>query len=182
MEAKVKETEAKLIVMEAQLLSTSKETSPTFLRKDGDTMAVTMPKVSEYHRSGKVWHSAPFYYKEGYKMCLAVSGIKMAFGRCTGASARIQLLQGEHDDQLQWPTGGRGPPPPPPPPPLPSRYDPTHYFIINVHGLKQLQATRGYSFSGMSFILVNDCLTFNVKYYFGSISVAVKNIMVIMTQ
>ena len=168
-ETKLKETEAKLKVMEVQLQSTSKETSPTFLRKDGDTMAVTMPKVSEYHRSGKVWHSAPFYFREGYKMCLVVSDIKVVLSVCTRVTVGIQLLQGEHDDNLQWPISDYGPPSP-----LPSQYDPAHHFIFEIYGLKQLQATHGYSFSGMSFVLVNDCLTFNVRYYSGHIHVEVK--------
>ena len=42
------------------------------LMKRNDSVEVLMPKFSEYHRSGKVRRSPPFYYREGYKMCLAV--------------------------------------------------------------------------------------------------------------
>ena len=37
-----------------------------------DSIKVVMPKFTEYRRSGKVWHSPPFYYRERYKMCLKV--------------------------------------------------------------------------------------------------------------
>ena len=43
-------------------------------------MKVTMSGFSEYRRSGKVWHSPPFYYREGYKMCLAVYANGMGEG------------------------------------------------------------------------------------------------------
>ena len=39
---------------------------------DGDSLEIVIPKFSDYCRSGKVWRSPPFYYREGYKMCLAV--------------------------------------------------------------------------------------------------------------
>ena len=102
LEAKLMKTEAKLMETEAklttalQLLSTGtnedKETmnsiivySPA-LMKNGDDLTITMPKISEYHCSGKIWYSPLFYYKEGYKMCLVVSGIKMESDKCTAGS------------------------------------------------------------------------------------------------
>ena len=79
--------------------------SPAYLKKLGDIVSVTMPRVSEYHRIGKAWRSAPFYINKGYKMCLVVSTKKMEAGVCTGVSVGICVLKGEHDDQLKWPIG-----------------------------------------------------------------------------
>ena len=170
MKDKLKETEAKLTTAVQLLSQGTKEDKETinacspYLREFGDSVAVTMPKVSEYHHSGKVWNSPPFYYKEGYKMCLAVSGIKMAFGRCTGGSASIRLLQGEHDDQLKWPTGGG------PPIPLRRLNIPWQCLYFYMYGLEQLQQVKSsYNYlKGMSFVLVNDCLTFNIEYFRGN--------------
>lgn len=123
------------------------------LMKNGDNLTITMPKVSEYHRSGKTWYSPPFYYKEGYKMCLVVSGMKMESGRCTGLTIGIKVLQGENNDKLKWPISHplcRRPPPPP--------------FVNQIHicvcGLQQLEIRNGYKSN--SPMLVNDCLTFNM--------------------
>ena len=147
---KLTETEAKLTTA-LQLLSTGtnkdKETmnsiiaySPA-LMKDGDNLTITMPKVSEYHRSGKIWYSPPFYYKEGYKMCLVVSGMKMESGKCTGLTVGIQVLQGENDDKLKWPISHlicHGPPPP--------AAFVTNQVYIRVCGLNQLETRNGYKF------------------------------------
>ncbi|MCG8623274.1 MAG: hypothetical protein MJE68_14940, partial [Proteobacteria bacterium] len=77
--------------------------SPTYLQESGDTVTMIMPRVSEYHRIGKAWRSAPFYLQEGYKMCLVVSVNKMEAGVYTGVSISICILGGEYDDQLKWP-------------------------------------------------------------------------------
>ena len=77
----------------------------TNLEKAGDKVTVTMPRVSEYHCSGKIWRSAPFYFKDGYKMCLAVGIKNMESSECVGISISIYLLKGECDDQLKWPIG-----------------------------------------------------------------------------
>ena len=45
---------------------------PKHLKKIGDSVTVTMPRVSEYHRTGKTWNSSHFYYREGYKFYLGV--------------------------------------------------------------------------------------------------------------
>ena len=66
-------------------------------------MKVTMPKFSEHRRSGKVWHSPPFYYKEGYKMCLAVYANGKGKGAGTHVSVAILHLRGEYNDKLKWP-------------------------------------------------------------------------------
>ena len=37
------------------------------LKTTDDTLTVIMPQLSKYHHRGKMWHSPPFYFKEGYK-------------------------------------------------------------------------------------------------------------------
>ena len=65
------------------------------LVKKNDSLGLVMPKFSEYQHSGKVWHSPPFYYKEGYKICLAVYG--NGVGKGVGTHICITLiLKGEH--------------------------------------------------------------------------------------
>ena len=73
------------------------------LRKSGDSIKLQMPKFSEYRRSGKVWHSPPFYYREGYKMCLAVYANGVGKGAGTHVSLSLLLLRGRYDDRLRWP-------------------------------------------------------------------------------
>ena len=67
------------------------------LMKRSDSVEVLMRKFSEYRRSGKVWHSPPFYYREGYKMCLAVYANGVGKGAGTHASVMLILLKGEHE-------------------------------------------------------------------------------------
>ena len=50
-----------------------------------------MPKFSEYRRSGKVWHSPPFYYRGGYKMCLK-EYMPIEWGRELGLMSPSHLL------------------------------------------------------------------------------------------
>ena len=168
---KLMETEAKLTtaLQLSQGTNEDKETmnaiiaySPA-LMKNGDNLTITMPKVSEYHRSGKTWYSPPFYYTEGYKMCLVVSGVKMESGRCTGLSVSIKLLQGENDDKLKWPIPGHAehhhfdiPPPP--------SQRTAHQTYIHMCGLKQFETRNDlYKQTLNSSILVNGCLTFSIK-------------------
>ena len=75
----------------------------TTLKEIGDSVQLEMPKFSEYRRSGKVWHSPPFYYREGYKMCLAVYANGTGEGAGTHVSVSLLLLKGKYDDQLKWP-------------------------------------------------------------------------------
>jgi septation ring formation regulator EzrA len=89
------------LTMAVQLLSQGKAedketigfviTCSSSLKNIGDCMEVVMPKFSEYRRSGKVWHSSPFYYGEGYKMCLAVYANGVGVG--AGTHACMSLLQ-----------------------------------------------------------------------------------------
>ena len=119
-EARLDGTEAKLksnLITAVQFLSQGKETdilSTTVdfiaacngskrLMTDGDTVKVTMSKFSEYHRSGKVWCSPPFYLREGYKMCLSVYANGVGAGAGTHVSLGICLLRGELDNRLKWP-------------------------------------------------------------------------------
>ena len=109
--AKLSETEAKLTrtednlsdaadrlsLLEDHIASTSK------LQKEGDSMEVVLPKFSKYRRSGKVWHSPPFYYREGYKMCLAVYANGVGEGAGTHVSLSLLLLKGKYDNKLKWP-------------------------------------------------------------------------------
>ena len=86
-----------------QLLSQGKEadtetigfviTCSSRLRNIGDRVEVVMPKFSEYRRSGKVWRSPPFFYREAYKMCLAVYANGVGEGAGTHVSIAILLLE-----------------------------------------------------------------------------------------
>ena len=55
----------------------------------------------------KRWFSPVFYtHPRGYKMCLSVDGNGCDTGKGTHVSAGVFLMQGEFDDQLQWPFRG----------------------------------------------------------------------------
>ena len=97
MKKKLYEAEAKLAMAEDRLVSFSR------LEKEGDFIRVYMPKFSEYRCSGKVWHSPPFYYREGYKMCLAVYANGVGRGAGTHVSVGIFHIKGEYDYKLKWP-------------------------------------------------------------------------------
>ena len=97
-EVKLHETEDRLAFCEAFGNPANK------LKKSGDSMKVIMSGFSEYHHNGKVWHSPPFYYRGGYKMCLAVYANGVGEGAGTHVSVGVLLLRGEFDDQLKWAT------------------------------------------------------------------------------
>ena len=94
---KFHETEDRLALHEAMSNPASK------LKDYGDSMTVRMSKFSEYRRSGKVWHSPPFYYGGGYVMCLAVYANGVGEGAGTHVSVAMLNLKGKYDDQLEWP-------------------------------------------------------------------------------
>ena len=134
-----------------------------------DAFTVTIPRVSEYHCSGTIWRSAPFYFKEDYKMCLAVSIRKLESGVCTCVSIDLCLLKGEHDDQLKWPIRDEPCQPILPPSlPLPAPGIPfTENVWFHLCPLQQLQQTNKQLCcrEGACFHLVNDCLSFTVHYF-----------------
>ena len=66
----------------------------------------TMPDFAQHKLDDDEWFSPPFYtHTHGYKMCLRVFangyGVK---GRCV--SVFNFLMQGEYDDELEWPYAG----------------------------------------------------------------------------
>ena len=115
---KLKETQTKLDETRSELVDAKQDLSEAIerlsvterqldlsyeLEKVGDSITLHMPKFSEYRRSGKVWHSPPFYYREGYKMCLAVYANGVGFGAGTHVSVSLLLLRGKYDNYLKWP-------------------------------------------------------------------------------
>ena len=154
------EAEAKLSIADHMALSNK-------LQKKGDFVKFQMPKFSEYRRSGKVWHSPPFYYREGYKMCLAVYANGVWEGAGTHVSVEILHLGGVHDDQLKWP--------------MQACYahllktdapDGSHQFLVclplqhkKISEHKQINFQDKFcSLNSKALHLVNDCLTFKVEY------------------
>ena len=136
------------------------------LERIDDLVKVSMPKFSEYRRSGKVWYSPPFYYRDGYKMCLAVyaNGVK---GAGTHVSVILNLLKGEHNISKQQPEKK-------------CRYhelahlnEGSQYFNVCRHQpLSQYseatkELSRNEKFCTHNYIvskLVSGCLTFSIKY------------------
>ena len=110
-----REMQAKLSATEAELSATKYKLSETEYRlsnfiawsnklsKLGDHVKIKMPHFSEYRCSGKVWYSPPFYYREGYKMCLAVYVNGTGKGAGTHISVSVLLVGGEFDDRVKWP-------------------------------------------------------------------------------
>ena len=62
-----------------------------------------MINYSEFKRTNKVWYSPPFYVADGYKMCLAVHANGNGLGHGMFVSISLCLMQGEFDDELNWP-------------------------------------------------------------------------------
>ena len=59
--------------------------------------------VAFHDRESSSIHQTPFYYREGYKMCLAVYANGTGEGAGTHVSLSLFLLKGNYDDQLKWP-------------------------------------------------------------------------------
>ena len=76
------------------------------LKHGGPPLTIRMINFSHYKRSGKVWHSPPFYYDDGYKMQLAVYANGIGAGASTHVSIALLLMKGEFDHQLRWPVRG----------------------------------------------------------------------------
>ena len=96
-ESKLDEALARLAIAEENVTSANK------LAKESDSIKVQMSNFSEHRCSGKVWHSPPFYYRKGYKMCLGVYANGVGRGAGTHVSVSLVLLRGCYDDQLKWP-------------------------------------------------------------------------------
>ena len=76
------------------------------LQFDDPPLTIRMINFSYYLRSGKVWHSHPFYCHPGYKMQLAVYANGTGAGASTHVSIALLLMKGELDHQLPWPIEG----------------------------------------------------------------------------
>ena len=149
--------------------------SPAYLKESGDTISMTMPRVSEYHRIGKAWRSAPFYFNEGYKVCLVVSISQMKAGVCTSVSISICFLKGEYDDKLKWPIGNERPclhlhsdelvllPALAASSGIPFT-ETVHFHICKLQQLAQMYRFLS-SPQGSFCIIEDDCLTFTVGYF-----------------
>ena len=169
-ETEIDETKLKLHEAEARLTfceATTCSNSANKLKNARDSLNLTMPNFSIYCRSGKVWHSPPFYYREGYKMCL-----KVYVNSPGGSYINVALLhlRGEYDDLLSWPNTFCG-----------HRHSRTHTqesykFLVcgslrqpQVNECKQLECCNHFcslgSWSLQRKVLVNDSLTFKIEYY-----------------
>ena len=65
---------------------------------------VTMYEFSRWKKNDSPWYSKPFYSSErGYKLQLVVYANGWGSGRGTHVSVYVRLMNGEYDEQLQWP-------------------------------------------------------------------------------
>ena len=72
------------------------------LKNIGDKVTFCMYNYSLHKHTGKVWHSPPFYYGDGYKLCLAVYANGKGAGAGTHVSVELLQMKGEHDHKLRW--------------------------------------------------------------------------------
>ena len=77
------------------------------LKKHGDEVTFHMTNFSLYKLTGRVWHSPPFYFDDGYKLCVAVYAIGKGAGAGTHVSVELLQMRGEHDKKLTWWEEGR---------------------------------------------------------------------------
>ena len=75
---------------------------PKALKDTCDEVTFCMTNFSLYKQTGKVWHSPPFYFDEGYKLCLAVYANGKGAGAGTHVSVELLQMRGEHDHKLNW--------------------------------------------------------------------------------
>jgi len=107
------ENRAKLHNTSLKLLETRKELEESksnpakqmTLKKNRDEVTFCMNDYSLYKHTGKVWYSPPFYYDDGYKLCLAVYANGKGAGAGTHMSVELLQMKGEHDDKLSWGKG-----------------------------------------------------------------------------
>jgi len=75
------------------------------LKHIGDEVNLCLNDYSLYKLTNKVWHSPPFYFEGGYKLCLAVYANGKGAGAGTHVSVVLLQMKGEHDDKLSWDKG-----------------------------------------------------------------------------
>ena len=95
--------ETRLELEESKVKPAEKKT----LKKHGDEVTFRMTNFSLYKVIDKVWHSPPFYFDEGYKLCLAVHTNGKGAGAGTHVSVELLQMRGEHDKKLTWWEDGR---------------------------------------------------------------------------
>lgn len=111
---KLRETEVKLSSAIATIQSLQRGSAASKgaidclqrLSKGGDSVNIMVPKISEVSRSGRIWYSPPFFYRAGYKLCLALDVCRSAYYSTStnySISVALCLLKGEYDQQLAWP-------------------------------------------------------------------------------
>ena len=81
---------------------------PATLKTEGDEVTFCMTDFSMHKQNGNVWYSPPFYFRNGYKLCLAVYANGKGAGAGTHVSVELLQMRGEHDDNLTWLEGKHG--------------------------------------------------------------------------
>ena len=95
---KLHNTRIKVLVLETEAM----KSAPKTLKKSGDEVTFCMTDFSMHKQTGKVWHSPPFYFRDGYKLCLAVYANGKGAGAGTHVSVELLQMRGEHDHKLTW--------------------------------------------------------------------------------
>ena len=72
------------------------------LMNNGDEVTLRMTNFTHCKQTGKVWQSPPFYYLDGYKLCLAVYANGKGTGAGTHVSFELLQMRGENDDEVDW--------------------------------------------------------------------------------
>ena len=107
-----RESERKLHNMAVKLFETKQELEEgkarpaekkiPILKHVGDEVTFRMTDFSLYKQADKVWYSPPFYYRTGYKLCLAVYANGKGVGAGTHVSVELLQMKGEHDHKQKW--------------------------------------------------------------------------------
>ena len=97
--ASKEQTNLALVLIQTQL----SEAKLNWLKKRDDRIAFRMLKFNHHKSTGNVWHSPSFYYKDGYKMCLAVYPSELRTTKVSNVTLFLLLIKGEYDSDLKWP-------------------------------------------------------------------------------